>query len=401
MNYPIPHSRLNTSFLEKVESGEIAEDVTIEFKVQEYDLSHRDNKKGLLRDISAMINMKGGVIVLGASDDGELVGIAIDDLDQYKRQVLQTINTGIEPQVTGIDFKLIDHDDKKFLCILVPSPSNKPYCYKIPQSEAREFLIRNNGINHHLSMSEIRRMFIGQSAIDLYPWSKWKVAKISEIKNNKWLKPLMDTKCTLVIVHPKDSSPSDTLIDTLKLKSLSERNAYIWPPHSNGCTRVPFENGLFALGRPKGDFGQDEACYSFVVAENNSAMYFYDGMPPFSRDSSNRIDPSIDKSVFDYVERADEFLKLAGFNGHKYEISLTLLNAKHYKIVRDSFMYAFPGSLSTAVGIPNEIFELTVDFRIGDDIKKALKPIFDKLWQTSGFDRCFHYSEKGEYTQHQ
>lgn len=394
--YIIPEKVLNEDFLRKIESGEICEDVSIEFKVQEYDLSLKDTKKNMLRDVSAMINSKGGVIFLGISDDGELEGVEIPDLDLYKRQFLQVINACIEPQITGIDFKAIVIDHKMILCVLVPSPANKPYCHKVPQSQSREFLIRNNGINHHLSMSEIRRLFLGQANNNTQTWEEWKKDIVEKVKKNEWLKPLMEAKSIMVFVTPQNSNPEDVLIETETMKELSNNNMYIWPPHSSGCTRVPFVNGLFALGRPKGDFGQNESCFSFVVADNNSSVYFYDGMPPFSRNDSNQIDPAIDYFLLEYAEKANDFLSLAGFEGYNYQLSLVLLNARGYRIVRDTFMYAFPGALANAVGIQKDIFEITADFRVGDAMEEIAKPILDKLWQTSGFDRSFNYDESGK-----
>lgn len=395
--YPVSEKKLNTEFLKNIESGQISEDVTIEFKSQAYNLSLRDTKKDFLRDIVAMINSKGGVIFLGVSDDGEVLGVEIDNLDLYKRQIQQVINTGVEPQVTGIDFKPIENDGKLVLCILVPTLKNKPYSHKVAQSQYREFLIRNNGINHHLSMSEIRRLFLGQESSSTQSWDDWRNAILTNVKENTWLKELETPKCLLTFVTPVDTNPKDNLIDTEKIKKLSAGNMYIWPPHSNGCTHIPFEKGIFALGRPKGDFGRDEKCYSFVVAENNSAIYFYDGMPPFSRDDSKQIHSSIDELLLKYVEKASLFLEVAGLTGHLYEINFFILNCKGYKVARDHFFFAFPGAVGNSTGIPSDIFELTVRFEVGDDLVRTIKPVLDKLWQTSGFDRSLNYDENGSF----
>lgn len=397
ISYPIPDKFLNLEFLQKIESGQVSEDLLIEFKSKEYDLSLKDIKKDFLRDISAMINCKGGVILLGVSDDGEILGVNIDNLDSYKRQALQVVNTGIEPQVTGIDFKPLVKDEKLVLCILIPNLNNKPYSHKVAQSEYREFLIRNNGINHHLSMTEIRRLFLGQENTSTQSWEEWKKKIISEVSKNNWLKPLENTKCILVFVNPIDTNPKDKLIDTEKIKKLCERNLYIWPPHSKGCTHIPFENGIFALGRPNGDFGTNENCYSFVVAENNSAIYFYDGLAPISRDDSKQIYSSIAGTFLSHATRACQFLELAGFTGFRYEISFLILNCKGYKVARDHFFYAFPGAVGNSTGIQSDVFELSVKFEIGNDLEQAIKPLLDKLWQTSGFDRCLSYDQNGKF----
>jgi hypothetical protein len=395
ISYTITTNSINEEFFDKIESGVICEDLTIEFKSQLYNLSLKDVKKDFLRDVSAMLNSKGGVILLGIGDDGEILGVEIDNLDLYKRQIQQVVNTGIEPQVTGIDFKNINYNDKSILCILIPNLQNKPYCHKVMQSQYREFLIRNNGINHHLSMSEIKRLFLGQDSIISQSWDDWKINIVNKVKSNNWIKPLESTKSILLFVNPTDTNPKDNLIETTQIKKLCEKNTNIWPPHSSGCTHIPFESGIFALGRPKGDFGENENCYSFVVSENNSAVYYYDSWAGFSRDDSRQIYSGIAETVLSYVRKASKFLESAGFKEHRYEVSLYILDAKGYKVARDQFFYAFPGAVGSSTGIPTDLFELSTKFFIGDDVEKVIKPILDKLWQTSGFDNCLNYDENG------
>ena len=118
MNYPIKHSRLDENFLLKVKSGEVTEDVIVEFKIKPYQLGTRDEKKEFLRDVSAMLNASGGVILLGISDDGELEGVSIPDFDLYKRQMLSIISSNIGPQIIGIDFKKIEFTGNLFVLFL-------------------------------------------------------------------------------------------------------------------------------------------------------------------------------------------------------------------------------------------------------------------------------------------
>lgn len=397
MQFPLKSELLNSEYLELVAKGSINEDLIHEFKVKEYPLSTRDEKKDFLRDISAMINASGGVILLGISDDGEIEGVNIPDIDSYKRQMLQVINSNIEPQIIGVDFKLVQSNRKNIVMILVPQGDQKPYSLKI-NGEGREFLVRQNASNHHMSMSEIRRLFLlTPSKEDINEeWRNWKIRKVQLVKGNKWFKPLMNTKCVLIFIYPIESSPDDFLLETQKIENLTDRKMYIWPPRARGCTLIPFDKGIFTLGRDKGDYGINDPCYSFVLVENNSSFEIYDGMSSLTISEKKGIGPAIDNSIFTYVERAMGFYIDAGFSGKKYQVSLNLINVKGYKILRESFMY-LPGMGENAIGIPDDHFEITATMKIGDDIKESLKPIFDKLWQTSGFSRCFRYDENGKF----
>src|SRR4051812_37597158 len=54
------------------------------------------------KDVAAMANTRGGLLVYGVSDQIELVGV--DLAAANKKQMLSAVRTGIQPYISGVDF---------------------------------------------------------------------------------------------------------------------------------------------------------------------------------------------------------------------------------------------------------------------------------------------------------
>ncbi len=99
-----------TELLEKIYLGE---DATIEFKGA---LPH---KNSLADEIAAFANARGGVILIGVDDNGEIVGVDRHTLDTAEKTVIEICTDSIDPIVLIFTEKL-RIDDKNLLKIEVP-----------------------------------------------------------------------------------------------------------------------------------------------------------------------------------------------------------------------------------------------------------------------------------------
>ena len=99
-----------TELLEKIYLGE---DATIEFKRA---LPHRNS---LADEIAAFANARGGVILIGVDDNGEIVGVELQKLDSVAKTVVEICNDWIEPTVPIFTEKL-RLDEKNLLKIEIP-----------------------------------------------------------------------------------------------------------------------------------------------------------------------------------------------------------------------------------------------------------------------------------------
>ncbi len=101
------------SLSELIEKIHLGEDSTIEFKRQ---LPRRDS---LADEIAAFANARGGVILIGVDDNGEIVGLGQRNLDQTEKTVVEVCRDSIEPQVSIFTEKL-QFDGKVLLKVEVP-----------------------------------------------------------------------------------------------------------------------------------------------------------------------------------------------------------------------------------------------------------------------------------------
>ena len=101
------------SLSELIEKIHLGEDSTIEFKRE---LPRRDS---LADEIAAFANAKGGVILIGVDDHGDIVCLDQQNLNQAEKTVVEICRDSIEPQVRVVTEKL-QLDDKSLIKIEVP-----------------------------------------------------------------------------------------------------------------------------------------------------------------------------------------------------------------------------------------------------------------------------------------
>lgn len=88
------------SLSELIEKIGLGEDSTVEFKRQ---LPRRDS---LADEIAAFANARGGVILIGVDDHGDIVGLDQHNLDQAEKTVVEICRDSVEPQVSIFTEKL-------------------------------------------------------------------------------------------------------------------------------------------------------------------------------------------------------------------------------------------------------------------------------------------------------
>lgn len=104
--------------IELLETVKKGEDSFTEFKEG---MTHQDK---LAASIVAFANTEGGNLIIGVSNDGEILGIA--ELDKEMQRIDNICANNCEPTVYAIIEKLII-DDKKILIVKIPKGPQRPY----------------------------------------------------------------------------------------------------------------------------------------------------------------------------------------------------------------------------------------------------------------------------------
>lgn len=121
----------------------LGEGFTTEFK--------RSGTSHLGREICAFANATGGVILIGVSDSGEIVGA--NDHNRLKSEV-QTIARSAEPPI-AVEIDSVD----EVLIVTVPAQHSKPYSF------GGKFFIREGASSQQMSREEIREFFYKEGLI--------------------------------------------------------------------------------------------------------------------------------------------------------------------------------------------------------------------------------------------
>ena len=135
-----------TELIEKISLGE---DATIEFKRA---LPHRNS---LADEIAAFANARGGVILIGIDDDGEVVGIDRQELNRAEKMVVEICQDSIDPTVLIFTEKL-RIDDKNLLKIEVPKSL---FVHKTSNG----YFVRQGSSKREMPTEQLARLFQSRS----------------------------------------------------------------------------------------------------------------------------------------------------------------------------------------------------------------------------------------------
>lgn len=124
--------------------------------------SDEDLKKAILKTITAFLNTKGGILLIGIQDDLQVCGISKDltltnenSLDKYQLKIRDYLKSKIFPTyiLKNIDIKSESYFDKT-ICRIEVKKSNEPV-YVIVNQKDYEFNIRLNNQNQTLNLPNI------------------------------------------------------------------------------------------------------------------------------------------------------------------------------------------------------------------------------------------------------
>ncbi len=133
---------------EKVERGE---DLHTEFK------EYLPNNEDLAKEIVAFANTDGGQIIIGVSNNGQIIGVS--NLDEVLRKVDDVAYNRCEPPITVLS-ETVKVEDKYVVVINVPKGDQRPY-----RTNSGFFYIRSGSRVRQASREELLRLFQATESI--------------------------------------------------------------------------------------------------------------------------------------------------------------------------------------------------------------------------------------------
>ncbi|MBU3928899.1 MAG: putative DNA binding domain-containing protein, partial [Bacteroidetes bacterium] len=178
---------------------ELGESETLEFKIS--------FGKEVLETVCAFANTKGGIIIIGVSDDVIVQGVETgkETLQNIQNQIKQGIQPNVIPEVYSTE-----NEGKLLIIINVDEFPVKPVSFK------GRYFKRINNSNHLLDINEIANLYLKTFNLswDSYPYPSSSIADIDKEKVYSFIEK--------VNKEERFSLPSDFESSLLKLKLIKE-----------------------------------------------------------------------------------------------------------------------------------------------------------------------------------
>ncbi len=152
---------LQKDIIQLIENGE---NERVEFKSSiRYDyyrkITNRELELVIAKTIVGFMNVKGGKLILGVDDDGNILGLEKDfktlkhkNRDGYEREIFRIISTQLGHEAcfsNHISFYVLDEKD---VCVIHIEPSNKPVY--VNDGENTTFYVRTGNATYPLTVKE-------------------------------------------------------------------------------------------------------------------------------------------------------------------------------------------------------------------------------------------------------
>jgi len=146
--------------IEELKTRRVQERTQIDYKQSLLPLND-DNKYELLKDVCAMANSEGGVIIYGAKEDDssipdEFPGIEIPSVDDLHNKIDHIIRDNVEERIPGVKHKAILRDDGSYFYIIqVPVSYLAPHMITMATKKSR-FYMRINTVSAPMNIQQIK-----------------------------------------------------------------------------------------------------------------------------------------------------------------------------------------------------------------------------------------------------
>lgn len=375
--------------LQELVDNSVSESKTLEYK-KVLNLNNDTEKKEFLSDVSSFANSSGGDIIYGIDEKAgipdTLNGIYIENLDILKQQIENILRDGIEPRVNGILIKEVENPVAKFLLIIrIPKSWISPH--RTNYKGSKKFYARNSKGKYELDIQELRMAFALSDSISI-KLKSFREERTSKIISNDT--PIVLTGERKVVLH---IVPLVSLIQyqSYDIKVLKSNQEYSRPFCAGpGNTSYNFE-GIISFNGYRGS-----SLTSYTQFHKNGIIEGVTTKLENQVDLKTLCIPNslFELSLFTALNSYYAFYKSINVDFPIF-LFVTLINYKGAQLaVHHDLMNPYEICLidRDVLPIPEVYIE---DYHI--NFHSILRPIFDTLWNTCGYESCLHYDSLGNY----
>jgi len=379
--------------IEKADIEALVTDIIREARTIEYKLQTpargEEGKKEFLADVSSFANASGGDLIFGVEEDRDtgnpkaVVGVEDSNADQTIQRLEHILRSGVEPRISGVQTKAVDGFPKgPAILMRIPKSWSGPHMIK----GGPRFFSRTSNGKAPLDLPEIRALFLNAAHIP-ERIRRFREQRLGDILAGETPVPLSPDSLTVLHLVPVSTFSSGQL---MSVQPFIRRDCYLAMLRSGGSMR-PNSDGYLRYGTTRNSKGAAVGNYSQFF--RNGAVEAVVDMGTRDQEDETRSIPSgsFEKEIVEGVESLLRMYRTMKVYG-PIVVLLSLLR------VRDCFIGYSAGQ---DVHTINRDHLVLPDFILDDanvDVPTALQPLFDIVWQASGFSESHNYTGPGEWS---
>lgn len=396
--------KIEESDLQDLMDNEVQEGKTIEYKAS-LNLDSEKQKAELLKNVSSFANASGGDLIYGIKEGSgkkkgipdEIKGMPIESTDIWKQRIESILLRGITPRLHSKNIHFVELNNKNIaLVIRVGKSWIGPHrvVFKDDPKFHEKFFTRNSSGIHSMDVSELRVAFNLSDTI-IEKVRKFKDGRILNIIADETPFPLTDGPkivfhlIPLISFNPGQRYDIVALIEKMQPLPLIVRHTH---------------NGRFNL----------DGYLSFPEVSDGTLLYSYtqffrngiiEGVESslFDRKSS-RINNRYEGNIIDFLKKCLNILNELNVEP-PFMVFLTLVGVKGYEIIYKPLNNS-PKEMILSKQLSHEREPFKIDRNeliipevllegFDDDPTKALKDIFDIVWNACNYKHSYNYDENG------
>lgn len=371
---------LSETELQKLLDEGREEDRCIEYKRGPLGATNQDRISGLLKPICSFTNTDGGDLVIGIDAPSgapkALTGFTIENPDEFRLMLEHVIYNGIEPQVRGIQIKLVTLTDGKY-AVVVRTPKSWVGPHRLKTNS--KFYARNTAGSYELDIPQIRQAFYLTESL-AHGIRDIRAERIALNCGGGSPVRLAEGARVIFDVIPIASIGSKNLLPVREL----QRAASTLHPTRGGSIDyfLNFDGLVVTSGLP------DAAGFrSYVQAFRNGIIEFVHTYRPAD---NKRIIPSLglEETLIRNLKSAVTVYREIDMPSPAF-LCVSLANVRGFWLGVDRIDAFFNDELRSfdrdVISIPEiELEALDID------AATTLKPIFDRIWNAAGLPESIH-----------
>ncbi len=376
--------------IQQLIDNQVFEGKTLEYKAI-LPTNGDEGKKEFLADVSSFANTDGGDIIFGILEDKKEIrkdfGIEIENTDIEIQRLENIIRDGISPRI-DIDIQVISINDKKSVLMIRVKPSfDSPH--RVIFKNSNRFFRRNSNGKYEMDVFELKNAF-GESGTLIDKIRDFRKERIFNLKTNNGPVRLENVTNFLTLhIIPLSGIINTNKLTSKQLLDLKEHRLEFRPLYSSGWnTRINLD-GVCAYSMANGK------TTSYTQVFRNGSIEGFDSLmisPRVSDENDIKKIPmvAIERKLIDFVNRKLLLLKKLEIDP-PYFIFITLIGINGCIIQSGNWIIDQEEITENDIYLPEVIIN---DFE--EDIAKALRPVFDMVWNASGSSRSYGYDENGD-----